>query len=54
MNEIFVLERMLVPGVWELLYDEFYPDHQSALDADTKIRKIFKKEGKSLFTRVKN
>ena len=57
MNEVFVLERMLTPGVWELVYDEFYPDNQSALDAqssyDTKMREVFKKINKPLFTRVK-
>lgn len=32
MNEIFVIEKMVVVGVWELMSNIFYTDEKEALD----------------------
>ena len=32
MNEVFVIEKMVVIGVWELMSSTFYTDENKALD----------------------
>ena len=32
MNEVFVIEKMVVVGVWELLSNIFFADEKAAID----------------------
>jgi len=33
MDDLFVVEREVMPGVWELVNDVFYSDKKDAIDA---------------------
>lgn len=52
MNEIFVIEKMVVIGIWELLSDIFYTDEKAALDECFSLTKKMQERDKSFCTRV--
>lgn len=52
MNEVFVIEKMVAIGVWELLSTAFYTDMQVAIDAQISINKKMKEMKKSIVTRI--
>lgn len=52
MSEIFVIERMIVVGVWELFSDRFYTDKKKALDDCLGIVKIMQEKDKTFAARV--
>ena len=39
MNEVFVIEKMVVIGVWELLSSTFYTDEGKAIDVCLDVMK---------------
>lgn len=53
MEEIFVIERMIVVGVWELFSETFYTDERKALDDCLDIMKTMQKTDKNFAARVK-
>lgn len=52
MDEIFVIERMLVVGVWELFSETFYTDEKKALDDCLGIMKMMQEKDKKFVARV--
>lgn len=52
MNEVFVIEKMVVIGVWELLSSTFYTDEGKAIDVCLDVMKKMQKTDKSFAARV--
>lgn len=52
MNEVFVIEKMVVIGVWELMSSTFYTDENKALDDCLNIMKEMQKVDKNFAARV--
>ena len=52
MREIFVLERMVALGVWELMSDTFYTDEREALDVSIDVMKKGQEYDKNFAVRV--
>lgn len=52
MNEVFVIERMVVVGVWELMSSTFYTDEKKALDDCLNIMKEMQNVDKNFAARV--
>ena len=52
MNKIFVIERMIAPGIWELLSETFYLDKKEAQDDCSDIVKFKRKTNTGFAARV--
>lgn len=52
MRKIFVLERMVALGVWELMSDTFYTDEREALDVSIDVMKKGQEYDKNFAVRV--
>lgn len=52
MNEVFIIERMVAPGIWELASDAFYISEKEALTACIQLMKIMHKTGKGVCARI--
>lgn len=52
MNEVFVIEKMVVIGVWELMSSTFYTDENKALDDCLDIMKKMQNVDKNFAARV--
>ena len=52
MNEVFVIERMVAPGIWELASDVFYTTEKEALSDCIQLMKLLQQTDKGACTRV--
>jgi len=52
MGDIFVIEKMVVIGVWELMSNTYYTDEKVALDNCLHIIKTMQKTDKNFCARV--
>ena len=52
MNEVFVIEKMVVVGLWELMSDTFFTDEKKALDVCLDVTLKMQKMDKSFSARV--
>ena len=52
MKEVFVIEKMVVIGVWELLSNTFYTDEKKALDDCLDIMHRIHEKDKTFCARV--
>lgn len=52
MNEVFVIEKMVVVGVWELLSNIFFTDERAAVDECLSLTKKMQERDKSFRARV--
>ena len=52
MNDIFVIEKMVVIGIWELMSNIYYTDEKVALDNCLNIMKTMQKADKNFCARV--
>jgi hypothetical protein len=52
MNEVFVIEKMVVIGVWELLSNIFFTDEKAAIDECLSITERMQKVDKEFCARV--
>ena len=52
MKEIFVLEKMVALGMWELMSDTFFTDKREALDVSIDIMNKMKDRDKNFAVRV--
>ena len=52
MGDIFVIEKMVVIGIWELMSNTYYTDEKVALDICLNIMKTMQKTDKNFCARV--
>ena len=52
MTEVFVIEKMVVLGVWELLSNKAYKNKGTALDNCERVMKYMQKSDKNFAARV--
>ena len=52
MNEVFVIEKMVVVGVWELLSNIFFTDEKAAINECLSLTKKMQEIDKSFCARV--
>lgn len=52
MTEVFIIEKMIVLGVWEILSNVAYKDERTALDMCESIIKYMQKTDKNFTARV--
>lgn len=52
MKEVFVIEKMLAPGIWELLSSTFYVDEKKAVNDCLHIMETMHKTDETFAARV--
>ena len=52
MNKVFVIERMFIDGVWELLSHTFYTDEKIATNEALSLMETMNKANKTFILRV--
>ena len=53
MNEVYVIEKIVVVGIWELATDKFYTDEKEALNECENLTAAMQKYDQSFRARVK-
>lgn len=52
MNDVYIIEKMVVLGVWELMSNIYYTDHKEALDECIDLTNIMRKKDDKFVARV--
>ena len=52
MTEVFIIEEMVVPGIWEILSNVVYKNEGTAIDKCESIIKYMQKTDKNFVARV--
>ena len=52
MNEVFIIERMIAPGIWELASNTFHTTEKEALSDCIQLMKLMQQTDKGACARV--